>query len=168
NTNDKHFEIIFRKMLSKVQITESGDTELLPGDLIDRLMLEDINLEVVEAGGRPARAWPILLGITKAALNTESFLSASSFQHTIRVLARAAIEGKQDPLLGLKENVIIGKLIPAGTGYRGDNPSSEGPVADFEGIALSSPMVEDQVEGDVPVMVDVEDGDFDELKISAD
>jgi DNA-directed RNA polymerase subunit beta' len=166
NTNDKHFEIIFRKMLSKVQITESGDTELLPGDLIDRLMLEDINLEVVEAGGRPARAWPILLGITKAALNTESFLSASSFQHTIRVLARAAIEGKQDPLLGLKENVIIGKLIPAGTGYRGDNPSSEGPVAEFEGIALGSLTVGDQID-DVPVAVDVEAGGTEELELSA-
>jgi DNA-directed RNA polymerase subunit beta' len=166
NTNDKHFEIIFRKMLSKVQITESGDTELLPGDLIDRLMLEDINLEVVEAGGRPARAWPILLGITKAALNTESFLSASSFQHTIRVLARAAIEGKQDPLLGLKENVIIGKLIPAGTGYRGDNPSSEGPVAEFEGIALGSLTVGDQID-DVPVAVDVEAGGTEELELPA-
>jgi DNA-directed RNA polymerase subunit beta' len=157
NTNDKHFEIIFRKMLSKVQITESGDTDLLPGDLIDRLELEDINREVVEAGGQPARAWPVLLGITKAALNTESFLSASSFQHTIRVLARAAIEGKKDPLLGLKENVILGKLIPAGTGYRGDNPSSEGPVGEYEGISLSVP-VEEQVE-DVQVVVEAEGGD---------
>jgi DNA-directed RNA polymerase subunit beta' len=165
NTNDKHFEIIFRKMLSKVQITESGDTDLLPGDLIDRLMLEDVNREVVEAGGRPARAWPIMLGITKAALNTESFLSASSFQHTIRVLARAAIEGKQDPLLGLKENVIIGKLIPAGTGYRGDNPSSEGPVAEFEGIALGALAMEEQIEGNAPVVVDVEDGDAVEVEI---
>jgi DNA-directed RNA polymerase subunit beta' len=140
NTNDKHFEIILRKMLSKVQITESGDTELLPGDLVDRLELEDINRLVIEAGGQPAKAWPVLLGITKAALNTESFLSASSFQHTIRVLAHAAIEGKEDPLLGLKENVILGKLIPAGTGYRGDNPSSEGPVGEYEGISLSVPV----------------------------
>ena len=104
----------------------------------------------------------MLLGITKAALNTESFLSASSFQHTIRVLARAAIEGKQDPLLGLKENVIIGKLIPAGTGYRGDNPSSEGPVSEFEGITLSS-LMEEQVEEDVSAVVDVEDGGSGEL-----
>jgi DNA-directed RNA polymerase subunit beta' len=167
NTNDKHFEIIFRKMLSKVQVTESGDTELLPGDLIDRLMLEDVNREVVEAGGRPARAWPVLLGITKAALNTESFLSASSFQHTIRVLARAAIEGKEDPLLGLKENVIIGKLIPAGTGYRGDNPSSEGPVSEFEGIALGSLVVEDQGDDDISVTVDLEDDISEELELSA-
>jgi DNA-directed RNA polymerase subunit beta' len=159
NTNDKHFEIIFRKMLSKVQITESGDTDLLPGDLADRLALEDINRVVVEAGGQPARAWPVLLGITKAALDTESFLSASSFQHTIRVLARAAIEGKEDPLLGLKENVIIGKLIPAGTGYRGDNPSSEGPVADFEGISLSVPADERiGIEEEIEVEMEVEDG----------
>ena len=155
NTNDKHFEIIFRKMLSRVQITESGDTELLPGDLADRLVLEDINLKVVEAGGKPARAWPVLLGITKAALNTESFLSASSFQHTIRVLAHAAIEGKEDPLLGLKENVILGKLIPAGTGYRGVNPSSEGPIAEYEGISLNLPV---DVQ-DVQVAVEAEAGD---------
>jgi len=117
NINDKHFE-------SKVQITDSGDTDLLPGELVNRLALEDINRKVVEAGGQPAKGWPVLLGITKAALNTESFLSASSFQHTIRVLAGAAIEGKEDPLLGLKENVIIGKLIPAGTGYRGTSRTS--------------------------------------------
>jgi DNA-directed RNA polymerase subunit beta' len=78
------------------------------------------------------------LGITKAALSTDSFLSASSFQHTIRVLSGAAIEGKEDPLLGLKENVIIGKLVPAGTGYRGDNPFSDGPIESFEGISLGS------------------------------
>jgi DNA-directed RNA polymerase subunit beta' len=154
NTNDKHFEIIFRKMLSKVQITESGDTELLPGDLIDRLELEDVNRQVIEAGGQPARAWPILLGITKAALNTESFLSASSFQHTIRVLAHAAIEGKEDPLLGLKENVILGKLIPAGTGYRGDNPSSEGPVGEYEGISLSAPVKVREIQAAVETEVD--------------
>jgi len=136
NINDKHFEVIFRKVLSKVQITDSGDTNLLPRELVDRLVLEDVNQKVVEAGGRPAKGWPVLLGITKAALNTESFLSAASFQHTIRVLSSAAIEGKEDPLLGLKENVIIGKLVPAGTGYRGDNPYSDGPVDEYEGIRL--------------------------------
>jgi len=138
NINDKHFEVIFRKMLSKVQVTESGDTDLLPGEVVDRLKLEDSNREVVEAGGKPAKGWPVLLGITKAALSTESFLSAASFQHTIRVLSGAAIEGKEDPLLGLKENVIIGKLVPAGTGYRGDNAYSDGPIETFEGIALQS------------------------------
>jgi DNA-directed RNA polymerase subunit beta' len=147
NTNDKHFEVILRKMLSKVQVAESGDTDLLPGEMVDRLVLGDINREVVEAGGQPARAWPVLLGVTKAALSTGSFLSASSFQHTIRVLAGAAIEGKKDPLLGLKENVIIGKLIPAGTGYRGDNPFSDGPVESFEGIPLKLPVAELSGEG---------------------
>ncbi len=115
--NDKHFEIIIRKMLSKVQITKSGDSHLLPGELIDRLQLLDINERLIAEGGEPAAGVPVILGITKAALSTDSFLSASSFQHTIKVLAGAAIEGKTDKLYGLKENVIIGKLIPAGTGF---------------------------------------------------
>lgn len=136
NINDKHFEIIFRKMLSKVRVTQSGDTDLLPGRLIRRLDLEDTNREVMENGGQPARAIPVMLGITQAALNTESFLSAASFQHTIRVLTEAAAEGREDPLLGLKENVILGKLIPAGTGYRGNNPSSDGPIESFGGVEL--------------------------------
>jgi DNA-directed RNA polymerase subunit beta' len=118
NINDKHFETIIRKMLSKVSITASGDTEMLPGELVESTIFQEENREVVAEGGQPSRAEPVLLGITKASLNTESFLSASSFQHTIRVLAGAAIAGKEDELLGLKENVIIGKLIPAGTGYK--------------------------------------------------
>ena len=117
NISDKHFEIVIRKMLSKVQITKSGGSEMLPGELIDRLRLLDMNERLIAAEGEPAAGVPILLGITKAALSTDSFLSASSFQHTIRVLAGAAIEGKVDNLYGLKENVIIGKLIPAGTGF---------------------------------------------------
>ncbi len=117
NINDKHFEVIIRKMLSKVQITRSGDTDLLPGELIDRLVLRQINERIIAQGGQPAAAQNVLLGVTKAALSTDSFLSASSFQHTIKVLAGAAIAGKEDPLIGLKENVIIGKLIPAGTGF---------------------------------------------------
>ncbi len=118
NIADKHFEVIIRKMLSKVQITKSGDSDLLPGELIDKLMLLDMNERRLLAEGKePAAGVPILLGVTKAALNTDSFLSASSFQHTIKVLAGAAIEGKEDRLYGLKENVIIGKLIPAGTGF---------------------------------------------------
>jgi DNA-directed RNA polymerase subunit beta' len=120
NINDKHFEVIIRKMLSKVQITNPGDTNLLPGDLVDRLYLKEINEQMVKQGKRPARASQVLLGVTKASLNTESFLSASSFQHTIKVLAGAAIESKIDYLRGLKENVIIGKLIPAGTGFPGE------------------------------------------------
>jgi DNA-directed RNA polymerase subunit beta' len=115
--SDKHFEIMIRKMLSKVQLTKSGDSTLLPGELIDRLQLLDINEKLIAEGKEPAAGVPILLGITKAALSTDSFLSASSFQHTIKVLAGAAIEGKVDRLYGLKENVIIGKLIPAGTGF---------------------------------------------------
>jgi DNA-directed RNA polymerase subunit beta' len=115
--NDKHFDVIIRKMLSRVQITRSGDTELLPGELVERLVLREINEQTIAQGGTPASAQNVLLGVTKAALNTDSFLSASSFQHTIKVLAGAAIEGKEDPLIGLKENVIIGKLIPAGTGF---------------------------------------------------
>jgi DNA-directed RNA polymerase subunit beta' len=118
NISDKHIEVIIRQMTSKVHVIQAGDTELLPGELVNRLAFQDINEEIIAAGGRPATARPVLLGITKAALNTESFLSGASFQHTINVLAGAAIEGKVDGLFGLKENVIIGKLIPAGTGYR--------------------------------------------------
>jgi len=114
--NDKHMEIIVRQMLRRIQVTSSGDTNLLPGQLVDRIDFEHLNQEIIAEGGEPATGEPVLLGITKAALNTESFLSAASFQHTISVLASAAVEGKVDDLRGLKENVIIGKLIPAGTG----------------------------------------------------
>jgi DNA-directed RNA polymerase subunit beta' len=117
NINDKHFEVIIRKMMSKVQITRPGDTEFLPGDLVDYLELKRENERHLGEDLRPARYMEILLGITKASLSTESFLSASSFQHTIKVLAQAAIAASEDNLYGLKENVIIGKLIPAGTGF---------------------------------------------------
>jgi len=120
NINDKHFEVIIRKMMSKVQVTRPGDTDFLPGDLIDYLELKNENERLLEEGRRPARFIEVLLGITKASLSTDSFLSASSFQHTIKVLALAAISGLEDPLYGLKENVIIGKLIPAGTGFEKD------------------------------------------------
>jgi DNA-directed RNA polymerase subunit beta' len=143
NINDKHLEVVFRKMLGKVQVAKCGDTDLLPGELVDRLALEDVNREVVEAGGQPASAWPVLLGITKAALNTESFLSAASFQHTIKILSAAAVEGKEDPLLGLKENVILGRLIPAGTGYRGDGSDSGGLIERYEDIPLQAPAVDE-------------------------
>lgn len=115
--SDKHFEVMIRKMLNKIQITRSGESDLLPGELIDKLMLNELNEKLLSESKEPAGGIPVLLGITKAALSTDSFLSASSFQHTIKVLAGAAIEGKVDPLYGLKENVIIGKLIPAGTGF---------------------------------------------------
>ena len=113
NINDKHIEVITRQMLRKVRVDFPGDTELLPGELVDRFVYEDINAKVLAEGGEPATAQPVLLGITKASLNTESFLSAASFQETTRVLTDAALAGKVDKLRGLKENVIIGKLIPA-------------------------------------------------------
>ena len=114
--NDKHIEVMVRQMLHKVKIEESGATDFLPGEYIDINQFETANTKAIEEGGEPAVAKPILLGITKASLATDSFLSAASFQETTRVLTDAAIKGKVDPLIGLKENVIIGKLIPAGTG----------------------------------------------------
>ena len=127
-----------RQMLHKVKIEESGDTGFLPGEYIDINSFEAANTEAIEGGGEPAVAKPILLGITKASLATDSFLSAASFQETTRVLTDAAIKGKVDPLIGLKENVIIGKLIPAGTGmsrYRSlrvvdaeEQPAEEAPT----------------------------------------
>ena len=116
--NDKHIEVIVRQMLRKVRIEEQGDTTMLPGTLVDIFTYEEENEKAIENGGVPASAKRTLLGITKAALATESFLSAASFQETTRVLADAAIKNKIDPLIGLKENVIIGKLIPAGTGMK--------------------------------------------------
>jgi len=118
NISDKHIEVIVKQMLRKVRVEDSGDTSLLPGSLVDIYRFEEANRETIMAGGNPAIAKRVLLGITKASLATESFLSAASFQETTRVLTDAAIKGKVDPLLGLKENVIIGKLIPAGTGMK--------------------------------------------------
>jgi DNA-directed RNA polymerase subunit beta' len=114
--NDKHIEIIVRQMLRKVRIDQPGDTDLLPTELIDRLDFEEVNNRVLAEGGEPATAQTVLLGVTKASLNTSSFLAAASFQETTRVLTEAAINGAKDHLIGLKENVIIGKLIPAGSG----------------------------------------------------
>ncbi len=117
NTNDKHIEVICRQMLRKVSITHPGDTDYLQDERIDRFEFNQINEGIMAQGGEPATAVPVLLGITKASLETDSFLSAASFQETTRVLTEAAINGKVDHLRGLKENVIIGKLIPAGSGY---------------------------------------------------
>jgi DNA-directed RNA polymerase subunit beta' len=116
--NDKHIEVMVRQMLRKVRIEEAGDTGMLPGEDVDVAVFNENNTAAIDAGKKPAKGKPILLGITKASLATDSFLSAASFQETTRVLTDAAIKGKEDPLLGLKENVIIGKLIPAGTGMR--------------------------------------------------
>ena len=153
--HDKHIEIIIRQMLKRVNVLESGDTDLLPGELVERPRFEEMNRGVVEEGGTPAAGLPVLMGITKASLATESWLSAASFQETTRVLTDAAIHAKSDPLLGLKENVIIGKLIPAGTGmprYRNfrvepteDARSSVYPAASYEeapGYAFGQPSAE--------------------------
>src|ERR1022692_3030216 len=140
--HDKHIEIIIRQMLKRVNVLESGDTDLLPGELVERPRFENVNRAVVEESGTPASGRPVLMGITKASLATDSWLSAASFQETTRLLTDAAIHAKSDPLLGLKENVIIGKLIPAGTGmprYRSirvepteDARSSVYPAAAYE------------------------------------
>jgi DNA-directed RNA polymerase subunit beta' len=116
--NDKHIEVIVRQMLKKVRVEENGDSEYMPGALVDLLEYEDMNERLIAEGKKPADGKRIMLGITKAALATNSFLSAASFQETTKVLTEAAIKGKVDPLIGLKENVIIGKPIPAGTGMR--------------------------------------------------
>ena len=138
NINDKHFEVIIRKMLNKVQITRPGDSEYLLQDLVDRLEIRKVNEDLAARGLRPARYINVLLGVSKASLSTDSFLSAASFQHTIKVLAGAAISSKEDPMYGLKENVIIGKLIPAGTGFvpgRFDEQTEEG---DLDNSALAA------------------------------
>ena len=114
--NDKHIEVIVRQMLQKVEINDSGETELIQGEQVDRIEFDEINARAEEAGKKPAVAHPVLLGITKASLQTRSFISAASFQETTRVLTEAAVNGKVDTLDGLKENVIVGRLIPAGTG----------------------------------------------------
>ena len=134
--NDKHIEIIVRQMLRKVKITDPGDTSLLWSDQVDKLEFEAENARVVEKGGKPAEATPVLLGITKASLETDSFISAASFQDTTRVLTEAATLGKVDRLRGFKENVIMGHLIPAGTGF----PSNR----DVEILALGEALPTDQ------------------------
>ena len=114
--NDKHIEVILRQMLKKIEVKESGDSKLLPGEIIDRIKFEKMNDELKAEGKKTAIGERVLMGITKASLQTESFISAASFQETTRVLTDAAIKGKVDKLSGLKENVIVGRLVPAGTG----------------------------------------------------
>jgi DNA-directed RNA polymerase subunit beta' len=114
--NDKHIEVIVRQMLQKVEITDPGETDLIQGDQMDRIEFDHINARTKEEAKKIATAVPVLLGITKASLQTKSFISAASFQETTRVLTEAAVNGKADALEGLKENVIVGRLIPAGTG----------------------------------------------------
>jgi len=133
NINDKHFEVIVRKMMSKVQIIKPGDSEYLPNDMVDRIEIRQLNENLRDEGKQLARFAEVLLGVTKASLSTESWLSASSFQHTIKVLAHAAIAADKDPLFGLKENVIIGKLIPSGTSF--SETRIDGIIAVAEGSA---------------------------------
>ena len=114
--NDKHIEVIVRQMLQKVEIDDAGETDLIHGEQMDKIEFDEINAKFVAEGKKPATAHPVLLGITKASLQTRSFISAASFQETTRVLTEAAVNGKADTLDGLKENVIVGRLIPAGTG----------------------------------------------------
>jgi DNA-directed RNA polymerase subunit beta' len=135
--HDKHIEIIIRQMLRRVTVIESGDSDLLAGDLVDRLVYEAQNRKVVAEGGNPASGRAVLMGITKASLATESWLSAASFQETTKVLTDAAIHGKSDSLVGLKENVIIGKLIPAGTGLERYRNIGVEPTEDARAAAYS-------------------------------
>ena len=150
--NDKHIEVIVRQMLKKIRIENNGDTELLPGTLVDVMDFEDVNEEVIAEGKEPAEGKQVMLGITKASLATNSFLSAASFQETTKVLTEAAIKGKVDPLIGLKENVIIGKLIPAGTGMKR-----------YRNVKLDIGTDESDFEEDI--MLDVEEKNvFDEMQ----
>ncbi len=147
--NDKHIEVIIRQMLKKVKVEEAGDSILLPGELVNLLAFEEENARVLEHDGEPAVAKPVLLGITKASLATDSFLSAAAFQETTRVLTEASIKGRRDPLLGLKENVIIGKLIPAGTGmsrYRNIRVETCVPEPEYLPDALEPDL--DEIDGD--------------------
>ncbi len=146
--HDKHIEVIVRQMLRRVKVDEPGDTDMLPNDLVDRFLYADTNAHVLAEGGEPAKASTVLLGVTKASLNTDSFLAAASFQETTRVLTEAAIEAQTDHLVGLKENVIIGKLIPAGSGIaqrRRDQIARQQAAA--ARIAAASPMVASSISG---------------------
>ncbi len=145
--NDKHIEIIIRQMLRKVRITEPGDTQFLWGEQIDKIAFEEENSRVEKVGGKPAEAQPVLLGITKASLETESFLSAASFQDTTRVLTEAATMGKVDYLRGFKENVIMGHIIPAGTGFDMHRKVSLKPLVELEPEETSNPLVPEPVAG---------------------
>jgi DNA-directed RNA polymerase subunit beta' len=159
STNDKHIEVICRQMLRKVSIIYPGDTDFLQDERIDRFEFNQINEEILAEGGEPATAMPVLLGITKASLETDSFLAAASFQETTRVLTEAAINGKVDQLRGLKENVIIGKLIPAGSGFYGPAPFV---TSELDEASISG-MLEDST---VAVMEQAEDEDLQDLMTS--
>ena len=149
--NDKHIEVIVRQMLQKIRVEEAGDTDFLPGTQVDILDFEDTNERLIEEGKEPAEGKQVMLGITKASLATNSFLSAASFQETTKVLTEAAIKGKIDPLIGMKENVIIGKLIPAGTGMKR-----------YRNVHLNTEYMQDETEEDDDILFDDEMMEYDE------
>ena len=158
---DKHIEVIVRQMLKKIRIENNGDTDFLPGTLVDVLEYEDMNEKLIAEGMEPAEGKQVLLGITKAALATNSFLSAASFQETTKVLTEAAIKGKIDNLIGLKENVIIGKLIPVGTGmkrYRNTRLSTDAIESPVDDIVEDEDVeyVEDDILEDEAVLITAE------------
>ena len=166
--SDKHIEVIVRQMLKKIRIEDNGDTEFLPGTLVDFLEYEDVNEQMEKEGKQPADGKQVMLGITKASLATNSFLSAASFQETTKVLTEAAIKGKIDPLIGLKENVLIGKLIPAGTGmkrYRDVRLNSTMPEPEVKVEDIAEELTEDEeIKGDEMITMDEElpeDEEFD-------
>ena len=166
--NDKHIEVIVRQMLKKIRIEENGDTEFLPGDMVDFLEYDETNKALIAEGKEPAEGKQVLLGITKASLASDSFLSAASFQETTKVLTDAAIKGKVDHLVGLKENVIIGKLIPAGTGmkrYRDVRLNSTMPEPEVKVEDIAEELTEDEeIKDDEMITMDEElpeDEEFD-------
>ena len=154
--NDKHIEVIVRQMLQKIRIEEAGDTEFLPGTQVDILDFEDTNEKMIEEVKEPAEGKQVMLGITKASLATNSFLSAASFQETTKVLTEAAIKGKVDPLIGMKENVIIGKLIPAGTGMKR-----------YRNVHLNTEYMQDEQEDD-DILFDDDLMDYDDVEEMAE
>ena len=160
--HDKHIEVILRQLLRRIMIRATGDTEFLPGELVDRYRFEDLNNAVIAKGGKPARGEPVVLGLTKAALNTESFLAAASFQETTRVLTEAAIRGQRDELRGLKENVIIGKLIPVGTGFQARLEEAAEAARDLE---LNDDLLGDEEDTDLE-MSDLDFADLDMAELS--
>ena len=171
--SDKHIEVIVRQMLKKIRIEDNGDTEFLPGTLVDFLEYEDVNEQMEKEGKQPAEGKQVMLGITKASLATNSFLSAASFQETTKVLTEAAIKGKVDPLIGLKENVIIGKLIPAGTGmkrYRDVRLDSTMPEPVQETVAeeAEGDVQEEELKDDEMITMDEELPEDEEFDVDED
>ena len=161
--HDKHIEVILRQLLRRVMIRATGDTDFLPGELVDRFQFEDENNKAIGHGHRPAKAEPVVLGLTKAALNTESFLAAASFQETTRVLTDAAVQGQRDELRGLKENVIIGKLIPVGSGFRTRRMWEEEKQQAVEQLAEQHEIAD---EGLSELEIDLDDPDLDLADLS--